>query len=344
MNKKRFLWPWAIVSLSLASCSSSSTGAVGIFIYDKTDTFMSSLSDALMSQLDKAGLSYDSVYDGERSQTAQNQDFISFLDEPSSKATVVNTVDRLASSALIEKAETKDKPIVFINREPLKEDLTMDEWSQKNCYYVGADSEYEGTLQARIADQFFGGPSAFTGSSYDKNNDGKVQVLVFKGELGHQDAEARTKNSLAGLTDDGYSIEILNTLYCNWERQTAYDTMKTVYDDSIELLFSNNDDMALGAIDYLLEKDNNDTSATVSKSFSERYFPIVGVDATKAGKEAVESGYLTGTVLNDAEKQSNVIVGVLDKLINNKDIPSFGEDVVSSNNMYYVRGSIVTKS
>jgi methyl-galactoside transport system substrate-binding protein len=330
--------------VALSSCSSSSTGEIGIFIYDSSDTFMGSLVDYLTNTLSLNKISYEPVFDAGRSQTTQNEDFIDFLNESSSKAMLVNTVDRLASSALIEKAETKNKPIIFINREPLEEDLARDSWSKKNCYYVGADSAYEGTLQATIADRFFGGATNFANSVYDKNKDGKVQVLVFKGELGHQDAEARTKNSLAGLTNAGYTYDLTSTIYCNWERSKAKEEMANIDVDKVELLLCNNDDMALGAIDNLLIRDRVQTTENLKKSFSERYFPIVGVDATASGKEAVENSYLTGTVLNDASKQSNVVVDLLNYLINEKDFPIYDSGVRVSENMYYVRGSIVKKN
>jgi methyl-galactoside transport system substrate-binding protein len=344
MNKHlKLLTFGSIALLTLASCSSSSSGEVGIFIYDKADTFMGSLANKLMQNLSDSGLTYDSVFDAGRSQTTQNQDFIGFLNESSSKAMVVNTVDRLASSALIEKAETKNKPIVFINREPLKEDLTRDSWSQSNCFYVGADSSYEGTLQASIADKVFGGAASFANSAYDKNKDGIVQVLIFKGELGHQDAEARTKNCLTGLSNLGYAYSVIETSYCNWERSVAYSTMKSLYSDSIELLFCNNDDMALGAIDYLKEKAKTDTSLDSSLAFDKEFFPIVGVDATSAGRDALTKGYLSGTVLNDGAKQSYVITGLLKYLINNESFPTYESSVSHDGNMYYVKGSIVEK-
>ncbi len=350
--------------MSLASCSSSKAVAQ-IFLYDATDPFIQSLSKDLVSAISPF-LSYN-LYDGLRKQTTQNDDFLKALRDKNTKILIMNIVDRLASSALIEKAEESKTPLIFINREPLTKDLTVDDWAKANCYYCGSDPKYEGELQAQIASEFFGGAAGFKASKgWDKNGDGKIQVAILKGELGHQDSEYRTEFCVSTLRDLGFDVDIIDTQYCNWERSKAYDAMKSMYDPKaekpIELLFSNNDEMALGAIQYL--KDNYANSASSSsadsgskssedaakESFSERFFPIIGVDATADGRAAVEAGTLTGTVLNNAALQANVITAIIRHLLYQEEMPSFGDQVETPDsennkdgNSYKVKGEKVTK-
>lgn len=61
------------------------------------------------------------------------------------------------------------------------------------------------------------------------------------------------------------------------------------YPDQIELVISNNDDMALGAIDAMERMGAKDIQ-------------VVGIDGTIPGIEAVESGKMLGTVSSDKEK------------------------------------------
>jgi methyl-galactoside transport system substrate-binding protein len=339
--------------LALTACQSP-TSIAQIFIYDSTDTFIGSLRLALEKNLD-GYLPYNDNHYAERKQTTQNEQTIEALNDSRTKILVMNTVDRLASSALIEKAEKKNVPMIFFNREPLASDFSGD-WAQKNCFYVGSDPAVEGRLQADIANQLFGGAASYSSSGYDKNGDGIVDVAILKGEQGHQDAEQRSENCISRLRALGYSVNIIESAYCNWERGVAKETMKSFYKPSIELLFSNNDDMALGAIDYLQELENASSGTLASsiassfvssgeeQSFAQRYFPIIGVDDTKAGQAAIDAGTLAGTVLNNASKQANVIFDLMQHVLDQKAIPDYpAGEVVPSGNFFHVLGQIVRK-
>ena len=70
------------------------------------------------------------------------------------------------------------------------------------------------------------------------------------------------------------------------------------FGDAIEVVFANNDDMALGAIDACTEAGLGKSSLPF----------IVGVDATPPAMEALREGTLEGTVRNDA-------VGLAESLI-----------------------------
>ena len=79
----------------------------------------------------------------------------------------------------------------------------------------------------------------------------------------------------------------------NWQRGQAALRMRQWLQkggEYIEVVFANNDDMALGAIDAWLE---------AGLSLESLPF-IVGVDATPPALEALQDGTLKGTVRNDA--------------------------------------------
>ena len=137
-------------------------------------------------------------------------------------------------------------------------------------------------------------------SRVDKNGDGIIQYLMFEGEAGHQDAIVRTEYSVNTLMQQGIPMEKLSYAIANWSRAEAQSKMMQFYpefQDQIELILSNNDDMALGVLDAYdkigLPKDK-------------RPF-IYGIDGTVVGLEAVKKGNLMGTVYNDEQGQAKAL-------------------------------------
>jgi methyl-galactoside transport system substrate-binding protein len=121
---------------------------------------------------------------------------------------------------------------------------------------------------------------------------------MLEGEQEHQDALLRTEYSIKAVTNAGIAVEKLANDTANWQR--AQGTAKMAqwiekYGNRIEVVFSNNDDMALGAIDAL-------------KDSKRKFKPvIVGVDGTLNGLKAIEDGTLYGSVFNDSKAQAKAI-------------------------------------
>jgi methyl-galactoside transport system substrate-binding protein len=81
-----------------------------------------------------------------------------------------------------------------------------------------------------------------------------------------------------------------------WDRVKGQEKMAAFMaaHKDIEMVFANNDDMALGAIEAL-------KAAGYFKGG--KFMPVVGVDATAPALQALKDGTLLGTVLNDAKNQ-----------------------------------------
>jgi len=148
----------------------------------------------------------------------------------------------------------------------------------------------------------------------DKNGDGVIQYLMFEGEAGHQDAIVRTEYSVNTLMQQGIPMEKLSYAIANWSRAEAQSKMMQFYpefQDQIELILSNNDDMALGVLDAYdkigLPKDK-------------RPF-IYGIDGTTVGLEAVKKGKLMGTVYNDEQGQAKALFQLAYRLGTGKKAP-----------------------
>lgn len=296
---KKYLLLFAFVFLCiLCACHSNRQNStkkikIGIAVYQEDDTFISYLLESLrqaakqQEKEEKIKVTIH-VFDGKDNQVTQN-DGINRLIEQRCDVLCVNLVDRTAAAAVIDKAKNADIPIVFFNREPVQEDMEL--WDK--LYYVGAAAEQSGTLQGEAVLALW----KQNPQKLDKNADGKVQYLMLEGEHGHQDALLRTEYSIKSMTKGGLETDRLANDTANWQRSPATTKVSRWIDDfgdTIELVLSNNDDMALGAADAFIAK-NMDLPI------------IVGVDGTEAGQNAVRDGILYATVYNDYIGQANAI-------------------------------------
>ncbi|VEU79857.1 substrate-binding domain-containing protein [Haploplasma axanthum] len=305
-----------LITIIISGCSKGRTKKIGILIYDKEDTFMQEYLSELTKKIDqKSNFKYE-VYFAGKNQLLQNKQFLEFYNEDYDLI-IVNAVDRLSSYAMIEKAEVKDIPLIFINREP---QAVLS--NSKNSYYVGSNSLQIGVLQAELVKQMLD-----TNDLTDINDDGVVQIVILKGEQSHQDAENRTAEVINGLKDLGINYEILTISIGNWERNQVYlkaDELFSEY-DNVELVISNNDDMALGIIDYLEEKE-----FIVAPK-------IIGVDGTVAGLEAIANNKMYGTVVNDYLEQVRTIDILIDYLLKGVILKDFDYD----NRFQLINGKII---
>lgn len=280
-----------LLPLGMAACSFAQaqpdTIRIGVTVYDQEDTFIASLTQALQQNAQAAEVEYGvkinvSIADGKGNQTTQMEQVDGFIKQ-GCDVICVNVVDRTAAAVLIDKAKEAQIPLLFFNREPVEEDLNR--WEQ--VVYVGAKAEQSGVLQGRMLVRAW----QENQQRWDKNGDGVLQYVLLEGEPGHQDALLRTEYAAKAMTAEGLSAQKLAGDTANWNRGQAMSKMSLwleEYGDEIEAVISNNDDMALGAIDAFLEKGM-------------KVPLVVGVDATQQALEAIRQGTLYGTVHNDAK-------------------------------------------
>lgn len=291
----------------LASCGKEQEQEVqrvhmGVAYYDQRDTFLNEMIGEMKNRM-KEYETEDvemmmSIREAGGVQRTQN-DQVKELIDAGCNVLCVNLVDRADPSEIIDLAREREVPIIFFNREPVAEDLQQ--W--ENLYYVGADARQSGVLQGELAAE-----RIRTDKNIDRNKDGKIQYVVLEGEAGHQDAIIRTENAVETLKAQGIELEKLSYQIANWNRAQAENRMEQMlseYQNQIELVLANNDDMALGAID-----------AYEKRNYTESALPVFfGIDGTDPGLEAVVNGKLAGTVYNDKEGQAEAIVRLAAALV-----------------------------
>ena len=300
---------------------------IGVSLYRADDTFIGNIR----SELEKRAKEYEQetgikvtldIQDAKGNQYVQNKQVERFI-SLGCDTLCVNPVDRTTSSGIIDAAAAADIPVVFFNRQPVEED--MDRWDR--LYYVGADAKESAVLEAEIvADQYEKDPA-----SLDKNGDGVISYVLLEGESNHQDSLIRTEWSVQTLKDRGVPIEKITGGIANWERSQASALMEQwleLYPDTIELVLSNNDDMALGAIDALDRAGGKKIS-------------VVGIDGTTQGQDAVQSGKMLGTVSSDKTGYANASFTIAAAAGMGEPIPS--EITLDKGKYYWSRQNNVVK-
>lgn len=266
---------------------------IGVSVYDPYDTFIRILMDhfnRLAKEKQQASQVTITILQESASgdQVVQNSQIESLI-QAGCDILCVNLVDRTDATVVIDRAEAAGVPIIFFNRELVEEDL--ERWEK--LYYVGASAFDSGRLQAEIV----AGLCENDFAKVDKNGDGALQYVMLEGEAGHQDAVVRTEFAVNTLTEKGYVLERLEDEIANWMRAQAETKMSqwlVDHPEEIEVVFANNDDMALGAVDALLKKGVQ----------PENWPAVVGIDGTPVGLQGVKNGYMVGTVYNDGIGQA----------------------------------------
>ena len=205
---------------------------------------------------------------------------------------------------------------MLINREPLAYDAdgnTIDEAYEgildnaKVCY-VGADARQSGTFQGEMV--------AELDNHGDINGDGKVSYIMIEGDPENIDAQYRTEFSVKALTDAGIEVECLDDQVGNWDQTKGQELCAnalTAYGDQIEVVFCNNDGMALGAETAI---------QTAGRKVGEDIY-LLGVDALPEAIDLIKEGDMTGTVLNDHIGQSHAAVDAAVKLLNGEEVENY---------------------
>lgn len=265
---------------------------VGVCIYQFSDNFMTLFRGELENYLISLGFSKDNItiVDGANDQATQTGQIDNFVAE-GVDVLIINPVNSSSAETITDKVVDAGIPLVYINREPAPEEEQRWEDNGWNVTYVGCDARQSGTMQGEmIVDLGL--------DAVDLNGDGKIQYIMVEGDPENVDAQYRTEFSVKALTDAGLEVECLSDQVGNWQQDQAQQIVANAlgqYGSDVEVVFCNNDAMALGALQAI-----DAAGRTVGTDIY-----LVGVDALSEALENVISGTMTGTVFNDHFSQSH---------------------------------------
>ena len=311
----------ALLVLSCFSFASADakTYKVGVSNYQFTDNFMTLYRneiEAYFKTLETDEVKYDiTITDGKNDMAEQTNQVRNFITQ-GMDLIILNLVQTSSADAVIDEIVAAGIPLVLINREPLAYDAdgnTLDEkyegiLNNAQVCYVGADARQSGTFQGQMV--------ADLENHGDINGDGKISYIMIEGDPENIDAQYRTEFSVKALTDAGYEVECLDDQVGNWDQTKGQELCANAlskYGDKIEVVFCNNDAMALGAATAITAAD---------RKVGENIY-LLGVDALEEAVQLVKEGEMTGTVLNDHIGQSHTAVDVAIKLLNGEEINNY---------------------
>ena len=278
----------ALVIMATCAVAMADAPKIGITIYQFADNFMTLYREELVNYLtNECGIPAENitVMDGKNDQAEQSNQIDGFIAD-NVDVMILNLVQSSSAASVIQKADAAGIPVVFINREPSAEDMELN----GNFCYVGADARQSGTMQGNIV--------LATEKKGDMNGNGKVDYVMIMGDPENVDAQYRTEFSVKALTDAGMEVNELFKQRGDWQRTNGQElaaTALTQFGADVDVIFCNNDDMAVGAYQAIV-----DAGRVVGEDIL-----LLGVDALPEAQEMVAAGQMTGTVLNDHVGQSH---------------------------------------
>ena len=287
--KKIIALVMALLVVALCGVASAEDAPkIGITIYQFADNFMTLYREELVRYLtEDCGIPAENItiVDGKNDQAEQTNQIDGFIAD-NVDVMILNLVQSSSAASVIQKADAAGIPVVFINREPTADDMALSE----NICYVGADARQSGTFQGQII--------AETENKGDWNGNGVVDYVMIMGDPENVDAQYRTQFSIKALEDAGLKVNKLFEQRGDWDQTKGQELAATAlsqYGNDVDVIFCNNDAMALGAYQAIV-----DAGRTVGQDIY-----LVGVDALDECQQMVNDGTMTGTVLNDHVGQSH---------------------------------------
>ena len=304
---------------AVASADDVKTYKVGVSIYQFTDNFMTLYRNEIenyFNSLETDSVKYEiTMADGKNDMAEQTNQVQNFITQ-GMDVIILNLVQTSSADAVIDMVVDAGIPLVLINREPLAYDAdgnTIDEayegiLDNPTVCYVGADARQSGTFQGQMV--------LALDNKGDLNGDGKVSYIMIEGDPENIDAQYRTQFSIKALTDAGVEVEELFDQVGNWDQTKGQElcaSALTQFGDKVEVVFCNNDAMALGAA----------TAITAAGRTVGEDIYLYGVDALEEAVQLIKEGEMSGTVLNDAMGQSHAAVDVAIQLLNGEEIQNY---------------------
>ena len=261
---------------------------VGVSIANFDDTFLTYMMDGMKawgkSHPGEVELTFTDAKEDMAKQLDQVENFI----VQKMDAVIIVPVDTSATAPMTKNLVSKGIKAVYVNRNPGN--------LPDGAYYVGSEEVVAGRLQM----EFLG-----------EKLKGKGNIAILIGKLDNEGALKRTAGNEEVQKAKYPNIKILDKQTGQWQRNEGL--MKTEdwlnrFGKDLQAILSNNDDMALGAIQALKDKKRTDVI-------------VVGVDATPDALTSISKGELAATVFQDAAGQGGGAVEVAVKAAKGQKMP-----------------------
>ncbi len=281
------------VLLATTFAGSSYALTIGFSVARFDDNFLTVMRNDAVRHAEEMGytIQVDDAKDDVTTQLSQVQNYIaSGVD-----AIIVTAIDTDTTQAMTKAAESAGVPLVYVNRQP----IDLDDLGASTTF-VGSNEKWSGTLAAFEMCVLAGGT-------------GKAVMLM--GQLSNEAARSRSEDFREVIRLSMCNgIELIEEQTANWSRLEANDLMTNWISAGLDfnIVFANNDEMAIGAI-----------QALKSAGISMDDVIVGGVDATEDALMSMQAGDLDVTVFQNAAAQGAGAVDAAADLVAGKSLPNF---------------------
>lgn len=283
----------AVAAAAMLAMPLAHAEKIGVTMASFDDTFLTILRNSIADAAKKDGatVQIEDAGNDVGKQLSQVQNMIAQKVD----AIIVNAVDTDATPKITKMVTAAKIPLVYVNRKPVDFDKLP-----AGVAVVASDEKQSGTLQARQVCKLLGG---------------KGDLLVLMGELSNESARARTKDIEDVIaTKDCAGMRIVDKREGKWSRTQGQDiTMNWLSSGmKFDAIVSNNDEMAIGAINAL-KAVRKWTPKTI----------VAGIDATPDGLASMKSGELKVSVYQNASGQGTQAVAAALKLAKKQNVDRY---------------------
>ena len=267
--------------LALTACSTSQKSdkvKIGVTLMDFSTEFGIGLKDYMTAKADAMGDVELTVVDAGGDAAKQLQQVETFISQKVD-AIIMQPQEQEACSPAIDKAKAAGIPIINCNS------LTI---TEPDAYVGSNDSESAEIAMTYIAEQL----------------GGNGNVLMMHCHPG-QTAEVKRTEGAMDILAQNPDMTLLDEQTADWDRAEAMTLMENwfqAYGDQINAVFCQNDEMALGALNALVQAGKKDNVL------------VVGVDAIDDALQSVKDGKMDATVYQDCKGQAEGAIEAAYKL------------------------------
>lgn len=289
MKKKWVSLLCAGIALSLSTFACASEKVIGFSQVTLDSPFYVALMEATKKKAESMGAKLIYV-DAQGDIAKQNKDVQDLLTK-GIDILLLNAVNPGGVAPAMRAAEQNGIPVIAIDRPA----------NGKLATFVGRDNKKMGYEAGKLAVELLGGKGHATGKVVEIQGAAGGKVMMDRRDGFHQ------------AVDQEGGITVVQSPYCEYVRAKAVKAFQDMYEanQDVALIYAHNDDMALGAVQVLKQKNKLEG------------VQVVGVDGLMQAVKAIDAGTYSGTVLNDPALLGSMAVEVALGVLDGKSYPEF---------------------
>lgn len=265
-----------------------------VFFYNEDNDYNIELKENLINLANSSKKNIELIFfDGKENQEVQNNQLNEVLKDDVD-IIFMNIVDTNKTEDIVNKVKRYNIPLIFFAREPKSFEAIK---SYGKSIFIGTDDCELGFVQAdMILNQIK------NKKLVDRNRNGKLDYILLRGNKESIESRLRSRCALEKLKSN-LEINEIYSGYFNWDKKTVRDYLTPLILlklQGVDIIISNNDEMAFGAIEPLQEFGYN-------LGDEKMYIPVFGIDGISEAIELINKGIMEGTVIQDPKIMADAI-------------------------------------